>query len=104
MLAHIISGQRLTAADGLDSAEWQEAWSGSDDGDELDQLEVTKPPVLTYSLHRIFIILATVGAQFSVNYAAFYRLSSGCCVVQCGTIPNRWSGARPFGIVGRSHS
>lgn len=36
----IISGERLTEADGLDSAEWQEAWSGSDDGDELDQLEV----------------------------------------------------------------
>lgn len=35
------SGERLSAADGLDSAEWEEAaWSGSDDGDELDQLEV----------------------------------------------------------------
>ena len=43
LLAWIISGERLTAADGLDSAEWQEAWSGSDDGDELDQLEVTAP-------------------------------------------------------------
>ncbi|CAN0315715.1 unnamed protein product [Ectocarpus sp. 6 AP-2014] len=36
------SGERLSAADGLDSAEWEEAaWSGSDGGDELDQLETT---------------------------------------------------------------
>lgn len=35
------SGERLSAADGLDSAEWEQAaWSGSDEGDELDQLEV----------------------------------------------------------------
>ncbi|CAN0486079.1 unnamed protein product, partial [Ectocarpus sp. 12 AP-2014] len=36
------SGERLSAADGLESAEWEEAaWSGSDGGDELDQLETT---------------------------------------------------------------
>ncbi|CAM9714750.1 unnamed protein product, partial [Ectocarpus sp. 4 AP-2014] len=36
------SGERLSAADGLGSAEWEEAvWSGSDGGDELDQLETT---------------------------------------------------------------
>lgn len=35
------SGARLTAADGLASGDWEEAWSGGEDGgDELDQLEV----------------------------------------------------------------
>lgn len=43
------SGERLSAADGLDSKEWEDAaWSGSDDGDELDQLEVRR----SASVHR----------------------------------------------------
>lgn len=82
LLACITSGERLTAADGLDSAEWQEAWSGSDEGDELDQLEVTKPSWL-------------ITPHFSVVfYAASYRLCNGCRAAACNTILERWSGAQ----------
>lgn len=52
----IDSGERLTAADGLDSEAWQEAWSGSDDGDELDQLEVTAP---SYLIDAVFYVVVT---------------------------------------------
>lgn len=51
---------RLTAADGLDSAQWEEAWSGSDDGDELDQLEVRS----LHAAHALLLFVQHVPRQF----------------------------------------
>ncbi|CAM9849961.1 unnamed protein product, partial [Scytosiphon promiscuus] len=54
------SGERLSAADGLDSAEWEEAaFSGSDDGDELDQLEVPLTMRLLFFVGHVAVAVAS---------------------------------------------
>lgn len=84
----VASGKRLSAADGLDSAEWEEAvWSGSDGGDELDQLEVCQ--LLLYRVLWFFFVVMVVVVVIAVGVVLVVAVVvvTGVFLVSCTPSP-----------------